>query len=98
MGLRLGGGAAAVRQSQHLEFGNDALQRQAEAIADPDAMSGLYPLGVQVHLASVDGGGGQGAGFVKSRVPQPFVQTVVFRILVRPHAYTIAFPLRGLAV
>ena len=98
MSLRLGGRAAAVRQSQHLEFGDHPLQGQAEPITDAHAMSGLHPLGVQMNLAPVDGRGGQGTGFVKSRVPQPLVQTAVFRVLLRPHACTIAFPLRGLAV
>jgi hypothetical protein len=96
--LRLGGGAAALGQPQHLEFGDDPLQGQTEPVADADAVSGLDALGVQMHLAAVDGGGGQGTGFVKSGVPEPFVQTGAFRPVVRPHVCTIAFPLRCPAV
>jgi len=54
--LRLGGRAAAVRQSQHLEFGDHPLQGQAEAdhrCARDERAS--QPLGVQMNLASVDG-------------------------------------------
>lgn len=98
MRLRLGGRTAALRQSQHLEFGHHALQRHAEPITDSDPVRGLHPLGVQVDLASGDGRGGQGAGFVKSGVPQPFVQAVGLSLFVRPHAYTIAFSLPCLAV
>jgi hypothetical protein len=88
--LRFRRGSAPLGQPQHLEFGDDSLQRQADAIADADAVRGLDPLGVQMHLASGDRGAGQGAGFVKSRIPEPFVQAMDLGFVVRFHAATIA--------
>jgi glycine C-acetyltransferase len=76
MRLRFRGGTAPLGKAQHLELRNDALQRHAQAVADPHPMSGFYPVGVQVNLAAGDGGGGQASRLVKPAMPQPLVQSV----------------------
>jgi hypothetical protein len=49
-------------------------------------MCRLHAFGVQVDFAADDGGGRQAAGFVKTRMPQPFIQSLSVAFFVRRHA------------
>ncbi|MEA3175579.1 MAG: glycine C-acetyltransferase [Gammaproteobacteria bacterium] len=79
--LRFRSRAAASGQPQHLKLRDDALQIQADVIANAHAVRGLDALGIQMHFAAGDRSRGKTACFVKARMPQPFVQAGI-RILI----------------
>src|ERR1700688_1720178 len=74
--LRFRGGTATLGKAENLELRDDALQRQAQAVADAHPMSRFHPVGVQVNFAAGDRGGGQASRLVKPAMPQPFVQSM----------------------
>ncbi len=76
MRLRFRRGTPPLGKAQHLELGDDALQRQAQAVADAYPVSRLHSLGVQVNLPAGDGGGGHASRLVEPAMPKPFVQSV----------------------
>ena len=76
VGLRLHGGTATLGKAQNLKLGDHAVQRQAQAVADSHPMSRLHPVGVQMNLAAVDGGGGQASRLVEPAIQKPYVQSL----------------------
>jgi hypothetical protein len=76
MRLRLRRGTAPQWKAQHLEFRNDALQRQTNTVPDAHAMRRFHSLGVQMNFAAGDGRRGKASRFVKAAMPEPFVQSV----------------------
>ena len=69
MRMRLRGGPAPRRKSQHLELGRRALQGQSKHVADAHPMTGLDSFGVQMNLAAADRSSGERAGLVETTLP-----------------------------
>ena len=76
MGGRLGGRPAPRRYAEDRELGDDSLQGNADVVARTDAMCGLDPLAIEMHLAARNGRGRERARFVEACMPQPFVEAV----------------------
>jgi hypothetical protein len=98
MRLRFGSGPATLRKPQDFEFGDDSLQGQAEAVADPDTVRRLHPLGIQVHFAAADRGARHAACFVKTGIPQPFIQAVTIEFVIWRHVRCCPISRRGSAL
>ncbi len=87
--LRLGGRSAPRGQPQYFEFRHDTLQRQAQAIADAHAMRRFDALRVQMNFAAVDRSRRQASRFVKTGMPQPFVEAMLSVFSVGCHNHLI---------
>jgi hypothetical protein len=85
MRRRLGSGPAPLGQAKNLEFSDDPLLRQAQAIAHSNTVRRFDAFRVEARLAPVDGGGREAARLEEPGVPKPFVQAVIFALLVGCH-------------
>ncbi len=83
--LRFGSGPATLRKPQDFEFGDDSLEGKAQPVADADAVRRFNALGIQVHFAAVDRGARHAPRFVKTGMPQPFIQAVTIDFVIWRH-------------
>ena len=74
---RLGSRSASRWQAEDLELRNDALQRQAQMIADAHAMRRFDAFRVQMNFAAADGGRRQTARLVEPGMPQPLIEAMI---------------------
>ena len=82
---RFGSGAALSGQTTDLDIPFQGILMDAQPCTDLDLFAGFCSLILIVNLAAVDGIAGELSGLVESRSPQPFVQSDLFRFIVRWH-------------
>jgi glycine C-acetyltransferase len=89
MPLRLDGRPAPRRQTYHLKFRDDSLQGETDVIPNPNPMGRFDPLAVQMHFSTRNGGRREATRLVKTGVPQPLVQAVIFGLIGGAHGRII---------
>ena len=73
----LGRRAAPHGKAENLELSDDALQRQAQAIADAHPMRRLDAFRIEMNLTAVDGRRRKTPRLEKPGMPEPFVEAVI---------------------
>src|ERR1700722_15948968 len=91
MAACLGGRTAALRNREHLELCDDAIERECDSITGAHGMRRLHALGIQMDFAAGDRRGGERAGFVKSSKPEPLVQAAAIAFFRRVRVPSLSY-------
>lgn len=80
--LRLRSRPTPLRQPQHIKLSGHAVEHEAQPVTNPQVVSRLHPLAVDVNLATANRLRSQRTRLEEPRAPQPLINAMSLRSVV----------------